>query len=141
MTGPPSLERFTQAQAPVFQAALREIRGGAKRSHWMWFIFPQLAALGRSQTAKFYGIADLAEARRYMEHDELGARYLACVGALQDLPSCDPVAVFGQIDAMKLRSSLTLFEAAKPDPLIASALDRWFGGERDTATLGHLEQS
>lgn len=129
-----SLARFVEAQAPVYATALAEIRRGAKRSHWMWYIFPQLAGLGRSERGRFFGIASLSEARAYSAHPLLGPRYVECVEALQDLATSDPVAVFGEIDAMKLRSSLTLFEAAKPSPLFAAALDRWFGGVRDDRT-------
>jgi uncharacterized protein (DUF1810 family) len=130
-----SLERFVEAQEPIYATALAEIRRGAKRSHWMWFIFPQLAGLGRSETARFFGIRSLAEAQAYLDHPVLGRRYIECVGGLQDLGISNPVAVFGAVDAMKLRSSLTLFEAAGPTPLFAAALDRWFGGERDPSTL------
>jgi uncharacterized protein (DUF1810 family) len=137
--GPDSLNRFFDAQAPVYAAALSEIRRGAKRSHWMWFIFPQLAGLGRSETAKFYGIGSIDEARAYLDHPVLGRRYLECVEALQDLATSDPVAVLGEVDAVKLRSSLTLFEAARPGALIAAALDRWFGGARDPTTLALLQ--
>ena len=129
-----TLARFVEAQATSYAAAQAEIRAGAKRSHWMWFIFPQLRGLGHSPTAHYYGIASMEEARAYLDHELLGPRYRACVEALQQLGTSDPVAVFGSIDAMKLRSSLTLFEAAEPDPLFASAIDRWFGGERDAAT-------
>jgi len=138
MTERRSLERFVAAQAPVYATALAEIRRGAKRSHWMWFIFPQLIGLGRSETARFYGIASLAEARSYLDHALLGPRYLECVEALQDLAISDAIAVFGATDAMKLRSSLTLFEAAKPQPLFAAAIERWFAGERDDATVAML---
>lgn len=138
MRGSESLERFIDAQAPVYAMALSEIRRGAKRSHWMWFIFPQLAGLGRSETARFFAIRSIEEARAYLDHPLLGTRYLECVGALQDLAISDPVAVLGEVDAIKLRSSLTLFEAARSNPLIAAALDRWFGGERDPATLALL---
>jgi uncharacterized protein (DUF1810 family) len=133
-----ALERFVEAQAPVYATALAEIRRGAKRSHWMWFIFPQLAGLGRSETARFFGIESLAEARAYLAHPVLGQRYMECVEALQDLGTCDPDAVFGEVDAMKLRSSLTLFEAAKPTPMFAAALDRWFEGDRDPKTIALL---
>lgn len=129
------LERFVEAQAPVYATALAEIRRSAKRSHWMWFIFPQLRGLGRSDTALFFGIDGRTEAVAYCAHTLLGARYVECIEALQDLGTSDPEAVFGEVDAMKLRSSLTLFEAVKPSPLFAAALDRWFGGERDRATL------
>lgn len=135
---PHSLERFVEAQAPVYATALAEIRRGAKRTHWMWFVFPQFAGLGRSETARFFAIRSLAEARAYLDHPLLGRRYLECVVALQDLSTSDPVAVFGPVDAIKLRSSLTLFERAAPTPLLAAALDRWFGGERDPATLDRI---
>lgn len=134
MTNDATLARFVEAQANSYATALAEIRAGAKRSHWMWFVFPQLRGLGQSPTAHYYGIASLDEARAYLDHDLLGLRYGECVEALQQLQAKDPVAVFGSIDAMKLRSSLTLFEAAAPDPLFASALDRWFDGVRDPAT-------
>lgn len=130
-----ALERFIDAQEPVFARALEEIRRGAKRSHWMWFVFPQLSGLGRSAVAQLYAIASLEEARAYLEHPILGARYIACVEALQDLGSSDPVPVFGETDAKKLQSSLTLFEAAGAKPLISAALDRWFAGKRDEKTL------
>lgn len=134
MTSDATLARFVEAQANSYVTALAEIRAGAKRSHWMWFIFPQLRGLGQSPTAHYYGIASMAEACAYLDHEQLGPRYRECVEALQQLGTSDPVAVFGSIDAMKLRSSLTLFEAATPDPLFASALDRRFGGVRDPAT-------
>jgi len=130
-----SLERFVEAQAGTYTAALAEIWRGAKRTHWMWFVFPQLAGLGRSETARFYAIRSADESQAYLAHPLLGARYLECVGALQDLPISDPVAVFGPIDAVKLRSSLTLFEHAGGHALLTAALARWFGGVRDPATL------
>lgn len=135
MTTDATLARFVDAQANSYATALVEIQTGAKRSHWMWYIFPQLRGLGLSPTAHYYGIASMDEAIAYLAHDLLGPRYRECVEALQQLDSSDPIAVFGNIDALKLRSSLTLFEAAKPCPLFAGALDRWFGGERDPVTL------
>ena len=139
MTVDATLARFVDAQANSYATALSEIRAGAKRSHWMWFIFPQLRGLGLSPTAHYYGIASIEEARAYLDHPTVGPRYRECVEALQQLGTSDPVAVFGTIDAMKLRSSLTLFEAATPSPLFAEALARWFSGERDTATRQMLE--
>jgi uncharacterized protein (DUF1810 family) len=130
--------RFVDAQAQVWPRALDEIRRGAKRSHWMWYIFPQLTGLGRSAMAQRYAIAGLDEARAYLAHPVLGARYLECVEALQDLTASDPVAVFGEVDAMKLRSSLTLFEAVGERPLFTAALTRWFGAVRDERTLKRL---
>jgi uncharacterized protein (DUF1810 family) len=132
------LERFVAAQEQLYPRALGEIRRGAKRSHWMWFIFPQIAGLGRSSMAQRYAIASVAEARAYLVHPVLGPRYLECVEALQDLIGTDPVRIFGEIDAVKLRSSLTLFEATGEQPLFGAALTRWFGGVRDGETLKRL---
>ncbi len=130
-----SLDRFVEVQTLAYPGALAEIRRGAKRSHWMWYIFPQLAGLGHSATARHFAIRSADEALAYLNHPVLGPRYLECVTALQDLAVSNPVAVFGEIDAMKLRSSLTLFEAVRPSALLAAALDRWFGGQRDAVTL------
>ena len=135
MTQDATLARFLEAQAKIYDTALAEIRAGAKRSHWMWFVFPQLRGLGHSPTAHYYGIASLAEARAYLDHPVLGPRSLECVTALQALGGSDPVSVFGSVDAMKLRSSLTLFDAAGGPPLLDDALERWFDGERDSTTL------
>ncbi|ODT90817.1 MAG: calpastatin [Sphingobium sp. SCN 64-10] len=141
MTDAASLDRFVEAQTTAYSGALAEIRRGAKRSHWMWYIFPQFGGLGHSATALHFAIRSLSEARAYLDHPMLGARYLECVTALQDLPISNPVAVFGEVDAMKLKSSLTLFEAVRPSPLLAAALDRWFDGERDDRTLRLLGNS
>lgn len=135
-----SLDRFVEAQTLAYPGALAEIRRGAKRSHWMWYIFPQIAGLGRSSTAQHFAIRSAGEARAYLDHPVLGARYIECVSALQDLPTSDPVAVFGEVDTLKLRSSLTLFEAVRPSPLLAAALDRWFADQRDAMTLRLLGQ-
>ena len=129
------LDRFVAAQHGVFDQALAELRAGRKRSHWMWFVFPQIAGLGRSPTAQHYAIRSLAEARAYLAHPVLGPRYLAVVAALQALPGGTAESVFGGIDAVKLASSLTLFEAAGGPPDIAAAIHRWCGGVRDAATI------
>jgi uncharacterized protein (DUF1810 family) len=134
------LDRFVEAQAGTYEAALAEIRAAAKRGHWMWYVFPQLSGLGRSEMARHFAIRSLAEARAYLKHPLLGARIAACVVALQDLGDATAESVFGNVDAMKLRSSLTLFEAAGADPLFAAAIDRWFGGRRDEATLRLLRE-
>jgi uncharacterized protein (DUF1810 family) len=139
LADPFQLERFADAQEDVFDTALAEIRDGAKRSHWMWFIFPQLAALGQSATAKRYGIESLEEVHAYLDHPVLGTRLRECVNALQALPPAKAEQVFGPIDALKLRSSLTLFDAAGGGPQFAAALDRWFGGA-DAKTLALLER-
>jgi len=138
MSDPFNLERFQEAQADSYATALAEVRRGAKRSHWMWYIFPQIAGLGSSGMARRYAIQSLAEARAYLAHPVLGTRLREIVGVLRELPDASPEAVFGGIDAVKLRSSLTLFEAAGGGALFGDALDRWFGGERDGATLARL---
>jgi uncharacterized protein (DUF1810 family) len=135
MDDPFHLDRFVAAQAHGFEAALDEIGQGRKRSHWMWFVFPQLAGLGHSATARRYAIASLDEARAYLAHAELGPRLRLCVEALRDLDAESPEAIFGAVDAMKLRSSLTLFLEASGERPFAAALDRWFGGRKDEATL------
>jgi uncharacterized protein (DUF1810 family) len=129
------LERFVEAQEGAYGTALAEIRRGAKRSHWMWFIFPQIAGLGHSAIAQHYAIASIEEARAYLAHPVLGARYRECVAVLQDLTGTTAQAVFGTTDAMKLRSSLTLFAEASGSHLFEAAIDRWFGGEKDEATI------
>jgi uncharacterized protein (DUF1810 family) len=135
MPASPSLERFVEAQEGVYPAALGELRRGRKASHWMWFVFPQLDGLGRSPTARHFGIAGIDEAKAYMAHPVLGPRLIECARALLDLETTDPVAIFGAIDAMKLRSSMTLFARADPaNPLFQEVLDAYFGGTPDEAT-------
>ena len=136
---PFALSRFVSAQEPVFDTVVQELAAGQKRSHWMWFVFPQIAGLGLSPMAVRYAISGLAEARAYVAHPVLGQRLRQCCGVLVALPTADPVAVFGGIDAVKLRSSMTLFAAADPvEPAFAAVLDRFFDGERDPATLARL---
>ncbi len=134
------LERFVAAQdGGVYEQALRELRPGAKRSHWMWFVFPQVAGLGRSPTARHYAISGLEEARAYLAHPVLGPRLVECAQALLAQPGDDPERVLGSVDALKLRSSMTLFEAAAPDqPVFGEVLDRLYGGRRDEATATRL---
>ena len=133
-----SLEHFVKAQDSVYEVALAEIRAGSKRSHWMWFIFPQLAGLGHSAMAVRYAINSEAQALTYLAHPILGYRYRACVSALESLTDTTAETVFGPLDARKLRSSLTLFAEASDDRQIVTALKRWFG-EHDQATLRLLE--
>jgi uncharacterized protein (DUF1810 family) len=128
-----SLERFVEAQEPVYDTALAELRRGSKRTHWMWFVFPQLAGLGRSPTAQHYALDGLEEARRYLAHPVLGARLRECAQALLDLGLDDPVAVLGGVDALKLRSSMTVF--AQLEPLCGRVLDTYYAGEPDPLTL------
>ena len=136
--GPVDLHRFVVAQdrAGTYDAAVRELRAGRKTSHWMWFVFPQVAGLGRSATAQQYALAGLDEARAYLADPVLGPRLRECAGALLALPGGDPVAVLGAVDAQKLRSSMTLFAQAAPgEPLWAQVLERLFAGEADPLTL------
>jgi uncharacterized protein (DUF1810 family) len=135
MSDPYRLNRFVEAQAASYDTALTEIQRGAKRSHWMWYIFPQIAGLGHSPIAQHYAITSLAEAKAYLAHPVLGPRLHACVEALDALPVTTAEHVFGSVDAMKLRSSLTLFEAAGAP--LGGTIDRWFGG-RDERTLALL---
>jgi uncharacterized protein (DUF1810 family) len=137
MTDPFDLDRFVEAQAGSYEVALAEIRDGAKRSHWMWYIFPQLAGLGHSAMAKRYAIDSLEQARAYLAHPLLGTRLRRCVAAFQHLSNTTADRVFGSVDAMKLRSSLTLFGEAGGGLLFEAALDRWFGG-KDPQTLALL---
>ena len=135
------LERFVEAQDAhgTYPAALAELRRGRKVSHWMWFVFPQVAGLGRSPTAQHYALAGLDEAAAYLRHPVLGARIRECVGVLLGLPGGDPVAVFGPLDAQKLQSSMTLFAAAAPaDPVFAAVLEKYFGGVPDEGTTSRI---
>ena len=129
------LSRFHRAQARDYDTALAEIRAGRKRSHWMWYIFPQIRGLGYSSTAQFYAIEDLNEARAYLADPVLGPRLKEITGALLELPGSDPTAVLGYPDDLKLQSCMTLFELADPDcPLFPAVLDKFYGGRRDGRT-------
>jgi uncharacterized protein (DUF1810 family) len=134
---PSGLGRFVTAQDQdgTYARALAELRRGHKTSHWMWFVFPQLDGLGRSPTAQAYAIRSLAEARAYLEHPVLGPRLRECAEALLEVESDDPAAVMGGIDALKLRSSITLFMRAAPeDELFGRVLAKFYAGEADEAT-------
>lgn len=130
------LERFRPMHAQSFETALAEIRRGYKQSHWMWYIFPQLKGLGRSATAQYYGLDGIEEARRFAADPVLGRNLRTITQALLDQPRRNAHAVFGGTDAMKLRSSMTLFELADPDcALYAQVIEEFFGGSRDSMTL------
>ena len=136
MADPFDLQRFVTAQAPVFDTALAELKAGRKRSHWMRFIFPQLRGLGHSSTAQFYGIASLDEARAYLQHDVLGPRLTLCTRTVLESEGRSLQAIFGSPDDLKFRSSMTLFEAARPDEdAFGRALDHFCSGKRDERTL------
>ena len=137
MADPFDLRRFVEAQDRVYDTVLDELRAARKRTHWIWFVFPQLTQLGRSATARHYGISGLAEARAYLAHPVLGPRLRECVQLLLDAPGSAADILGG--DDVKLRSSLTLFIAADPDePLFAAALERFFDGTLDPRTLEML---
>jgi uncharacterized protein (DUF1810 family) len=139
---PFDLERFVDAQDGVHERALREIQAGRKRSHWMWFVFPQFAGLGSSATAQRYAIRSLDEARAYLAHPVLGARLLACTRAVNALAERDAHAIFGAPDDLKFHSSMTLFDlASDPGSPFAAALERCFGGERDAHTLRLVQRN
>jgi uncharacterized protein (DUF1810 family) len=131
------LERFVTAQdaAGTYASAVEELRAGRKRSHWMWFVFPQIAGLGRSPTARTYAISSLTEAEAYLAHPVLGPRLVESTDVLAELSGRSAEEVFGPVDAIKLRSSMTLFARAAPDqPVFQRVLDRYFGGVPDEAT-------
>jgi uncharacterized protein (DUF1810 family) len=132
------LERFVTAQNPVFETVLEELRRGAKRSHWMWFVFPQHAALGRSPTAKVFGIASLEEARAYLAHPVLGPRLELATRTVLAVEDRTLVAIFGTTDAMKFRSCMTLFREAAGGEIFLQALEKFCGGIADERTLALL---
>ena len=142
-TDPFHLERFIAAQAPVFPAILAELRAGRKRSHWMWFVFPQLRGFGRSSTAQFYEIGSLGEARAYLAHPVLGPRLTLCTKAVMAVEGRSLHAIFGSPDGLKFCSSMTLFSRAGSgeESVFRQALDRFCAGREDERTLALLEQS
>ena len=129
------LDRFVTAQAGVYDGALAELRRGRKTGHWIWFIFPQIAGLGSSEMSRYYAIESLDEARAYHAHPILGPRLLACAAAVLGVSGRSAVEILGSVDAVKLRSSMTLFHRAAPDePVYEQVLDRYFDGVADPAT-------
>lgn len=134
-----NLDRFVEAQEYSYPIALGELRDGRKRSHWMWYIFPQLKHLGHSYNSQFYGISGIDEATAYLLHPVLGPRLREVSEAILNLPSTDPREIFGGIDALKLRSSMTLFDRVSPDDIFSRVLDKYFSSRRDPRTLKILE--
>ena len=133
------LQRFVDAQAPVYDRVCAELAAGRKTSHWMWFVFPQFAALGRSATARFYGIASKAEAQAYWQHPVLGPRLRHCTQLVLATSATSAHALFGAPDDLKLRSCMTLFAAVATDePAFTRVLDRFYRGEPDAATIALL---
>jgi uncharacterized protein (DUF1810 family) len=141
MSSQPNLQRFLDAQATDYAPALAEVKAGRKRSHWMWYIFPQIQGLGFSETSRYYGIKDLAEATAYLQHPVLGPRLVAICEALLALPGSNATSIMGSPDDMKLRSSMTLFAAVpEASTVFQQVLDKFFGGAPDIKTrqlLGH----
>jgi uncharacterized protein (DUF1810 family) len=139
MDDPHDLQRFETAQAGVYDSALAELRAGRKTGHWMWFIFPQVAGLGMSAMSQRYAISSLSEARAYLAHPVLGPRLAECAAALIEHSGRSAEEIFGGIDAVKLRSSMTLFaRASEGDSIYHEVLDRYFGGAPDEQTSARL---
>ncbi len=134
---PYELERFTAAQDRIYRTVLAELKSGQKRTHWMWFIFPQIDGLGFTPTSIRYAIKSVAEARAYLDHPVLGPRLVECAEAVLAVEGRSASAIFGYPDDMKLRSSMTLFAhvAEEPQPVFARVLDKYYTGEKDNKTL------
>ncbi len=133
------LERFVVAQDPIYDRVVAELRAGRKRTHWIWFVFPQIAGLGRSPASVRYALDSLDEARAYLDHPVLGARLRECTQIVADHSGLTAFDIFGGIDALKLHSSMTLFAHAAPDdPLFKTVLDRYFDAQADPNTLDRI---
>ena len=139
---PFNLKRFVDAQSQEFELVLLELRKGAKTGHWIWYIFPQLAGLGRSWNSEFFGISSRAEAEAYLQHPILGQRLRDCTSIVNRLEGSSIDQIFGGIDSVKFRSSMTLFSAIGPDrQVFAQALEKYFNGEPDPLTLDILRRT
>jgi uncharacterized protein (DUF1810 family) len=139
MADPFNLQRFVEAQAPVFAEICAELRAGRKESHWMWFVFPQIAGLGQSPTSIFYAISSIDEAKAYLAHSVLGPRLRECAKLALEAEGRTARQIFGAIDEMKFHSSMTLFARAAPEEgVFEQCLDKYFGGAPDPATLARL---
>lgn len=140
MTDPFDLERFVRAQDPVYRAVRGELARGRKQSHWMWFVFPQIAGLGFSAMSQRYAIGSRAEAKAYLAHPALGARLIECTGLVLAVQGRSINAILGAPDDAKFHSSMTLFGAVSDEPIFGEALARYFAGERDVVTLEILSR-
>jgi uncharacterized protein (DUF1810 family) len=139
---PFDLKRFVEAQAPVYRSVVEELRGGRKRSHWMWFVFPQLRGLGGSPVAIRYGISSLEEARAYLRHEVLGPRLRECTRLVNEVQGRSATEIFGSPDDLKLCSSMTLFARATDDNAdFVAVLDKYYDGRQDRLTLDRLTGS
>jgi uncharacterized protein (DUF1810 family) len=141
MDDPYDLQRFVAAQEPVYEAVREELRAGRKRTHWMWFVFPQIEGLGHSPMAEKFAISSLAEAKAYLDHPILGPRLRECSRLVADIAGRSIDEIFGYPDNLKFRSSMTLFaQAASGDRVFLDCLQKYFGGEPDPATLSRCAQ-
>jgi uncharacterized protein (DUF1810 family) len=139
-TDPFDLQRFAEAQSRVWEQVRSELRAGSKRGHWMWFVFPQMRGLGISESSRFYGIGSRQEAAAYLKHTVLGPRLVECVRLVLGVKSRTAKQIFGDVDAMKFRSSMTLFaEVSLRETAFSEAIERFFDGAMDAATLEILE--
>jgi uncharacterized protein (DUF1810 family) len=138
MNDPFQLQRFVDAQGPELENVHAELREGRKRGHWMWFVFPQIRGLGSSSTANYFGISSSAEAEAYLKHPILGQRLLECTRLVNAIEGRSVEAIFGGIDAMKFRSSMTLFNEVGRDPVFRAALEKYFESKADQLTLNLL---
>ena len=133
------LQRFVDAQQPVYETVLSELRDGRKRGHWMWFIFPQISGLGHSVTSQTFALSSLAEAAAYLTHPTLGPRLRECAALVAGIEGRSVDEIFGYPDDLKFHSSMTLFAHAAPrEPVFAACLEKYFGGQRDPRTLARL---
>ena len=133
------LQRFVDAQEPVYETVLSELRDGRKRSHWMWFIFPQISGLGHSVTSQTFALSSLAEAAAYLAHPTLGPRLRECAALVASVEGRSVEQIFDYPDDLKFHSSMTLFAHAAPrEPVFAACLEKYFGGQRDPRTLARL---
>ena len=129
------LNRFIEAQNGVYPIALKELQEGRKLSHWMWYVFPQFKHLGHSYNAKYYGISGIEEAAAFLQHPILGQRLREVTSTILHLSGNDAEAIFGGVDAMKLRSSMTLFDVVSPNNIFAQVIDKYFNGQFDNQTI------
>ena len=136
-----NLTRFVSAQNAVYQTVIDELKAGRKRTHWMWYIFPQLKHLGRSTNAKFYGLSDADEVKAYLNHPILGQRLREVSETILSLPTDNAVEVFGGIDSRKLKSSMTLFDSVSPNDIFSKILEKYFQSRLDPLTQKLLAQT
>ena len=136
-----NVSRFIKAQENMYETALAEVRNGKKESHWIWFVLPQLRGLGHSYNSNYYGLDGLEETCLYLDNPILNAHLREVVGVLLSLPTNNPESIFGKLDALKLKSSMTLFDAAQPNDIYAKVLDKYFSGQRDKRTNAIIKKA